>query len=334
VDAAQFGQHLPACVHRIVRVVAEHQPFARRIADLAIQRDHGWFVHHPWCVREFERVPQLVAQHRDADVAGRIEIQGHAYVTVAAGRRQELRRRGGAAEERAPAQVHDQIGRREPLEDGAERWRMVAPAHDRSCERDVVGSQEGRIRGLGGDRNGTVYQQRGRHQPAARERQTRTGERGRCVVGRIHDESPVRPQSGAARRTCGARTTSSWTPVLPVCNLRRASESTGRRPDQKSAAGARTARPSSVQGAHHTEAGRARPAVKRFSACFRGERCARGRHADSQRQQRCTPITRGTRFCARCRSVNDQESALSVSCTSVSLLPARRLPRARSARRV
>jgi len=117
-------------------------------------------------------VPQLVAQHRDGDVAGRIEIQGHAHVAVAAGRHQELRRRGGAPDERSLAQVHDQIGRREALEDGAERRRTVAPAHDRVCERGLVGAQERRPGGLGDDGNGTAHQQRGRDQPAARERRT------------------------------------------------------------------------------------------------------------------------------------------------------------------
>jgi len=166
VEAAQFGQHLAARVHRAQRVVAAQRPFTRRIADLVIQRGHGRFVHHPWCVRELERVPQLVAEHRDADVAGRTELQGHAHVAVAARRRQELGGRRGGAEQRTPAQVDDQVGRGEALQDGAERRRVVAAAHDGIGQLHVVGAQEGRRQGLGGGVRAACEQGHGGEPPA------------------------------------------------------------------------------------------------------------------------------------------------------------------------
>jgi len=95
-------------------------------------------------------VPQLVAEHRDAHVARRTELQGHAHVAVAARRRQKLGGRRGAAQQRTPAQVDDQVGRGEALQDSVERRRVVAAAHDGVGQLQIVGAQEGRRRGLGG----------------------------------------------------------------------------------------------------------------------------------------------------------------------------------------
>jgi len=143
-------------------------------------------------------VAQFVPQHRDADVARRIDLEGDAHVTVAAGGREELRRAGGAAEERSPPHEHDQIGRGETLQDGAKRGGLIAAAHDGFGHPRVVGPEKGRGQRFGARASAAGEQHHG-GEPAPGERAER--EPGRAVFVRIHDESPVRPQGGAARRT-------------------------------------------------------------------------------------------------------------------------------------
>lgn len=115
---------------------------------------------------------QFVPQHRDADVAHRMEFEGDAYVAVAAGCRDELRGGGGGAEERSPAHEDDQIGGSEPREDGAKRGGVIAAAHDGFGHLRVAGPEKGR-RHLFGGRVGTAGEQHYGGQPAPGERAKR-----------------------------------------------------------------------------------------------------------------------------------------------------------------
>jgi hypothetical protein len=117
-------------------------------------------------------VAQLVPQHRNTDVAHRMQLEGDAHVTVAAGRRQELGRTGRGAEERSPAHEDDQIGRGETLQDGAERGGLIAAAHDRFGHLRVVGPEKGRSPRFGG-RAGTAGEQDGGGDPPRGERAER-----------------------------------------------------------------------------------------------------------------------------------------------------------------
>jgi len=112
-------------------------------------------------------VAQFVPQHRDADVAHRMELEGDAYVAVAAGSRDELRGGGGGAEERSPAHEDDQIGRGETREDGAKRGGVIAAAHDGFGHLRVGGPEKGR-RQLFGGRAGTADEQRRGGEPGER----------------------------------------------------------------------------------------------------------------------------------------------------------------------
>jgi len=117
-------------------------------------------------------VAQFVPQHRDADVAHRMKLEGDADVAVTAGCRDELRCGGGGAEERSPAHEDDQIGRGEILEDGAKRGGVIAAAHDGFGHLRVGGPEKGR-RHLFGGRAGAAGEQHRGGEPAPGERAER-----------------------------------------------------------------------------------------------------------------------------------------------------------------
>jgi len=142
---AELGEHLPSGVHRLERVVARLRPHAARVADFAVQRDHGLVVDHPRRIGQLERVPQLVPQHRHSDVGVGIQFESDANVAVAAGGGEQLGGGRGLTRELAAAHVDDQIGRVEPIDDGAKGRRLVAPASERGRQPRVLGAEKRRF---------------------------------------------------------------------------------------------------------------------------------------------------------------------------------------------
>jgi hypothetical protein len=173
---AQLDEHLPAGIHGLLRVVAPSGPVAAGVADVVVVRDHARVVDDPRRVRDLERVAQLVPEHRNADVGPGVELDRDAQVTIAARLRQELRGRGRLADQRATPYVDDQIGRGKTFEDGAERVRFVAAAHDAGREPRVVHAQERWLGRIGHDRCGADEQRRGSGKKAPHVRRTETCE--------------------------------------------------------------------------------------------------------------------------------------------------------------
>jgi hypothetical protein len=179
-----------------------HRRLARPEPDLLIERAHGGVVGHPRGLGELERVPELVPEERQPGVRLGQELQGDAHVAKGAGRRLQLGRRRGGAGEMPAAHVDDQVRAAETFEDGAERRRLLTAADDRGGQPRIGDAQERRTVRVGVRGRGTDHQQRGSGKRAPRARETKKSEqRWRCEVGSVHDESPVRPQRGAARRT-------------------------------------------------------------------------------------------------------------------------------------
>jgi len=140
---AELDEHPPTGIHRLERVVAGLRAGAARIADFAVQRDHGLLVDHPRRIGEFERVPQFVPQQRHPHVGVGIQFDGDANVAVAAGRREQLRGRGGLARKPAAAHVDDQVRGVEPVDDGAKGGRFIAAAEQRGRQPSVLGAEKG-----------------------------------------------------------------------------------------------------------------------------------------------------------------------------------------------
>jgi hypothetical protein len=87
-------------------------------------------------------MPQLVPQHRYADVGVGIQLEGDANVAIAAGPREQLRGCRGLAGERAAAHVDDQIRPIELVDDRAKGWRFIAAADERGRQPCVVGAEK------------------------------------------------------------------------------------------------------------------------------------------------------------------------------------------------
>jgi hypothetical protein len=168
---------------------------------------HVGGVHHPLGLSQFAGVPQLMTEQRQPRIRLGIELQRHAHVAEAAGGRQELRGGRRIAEQTAALQVDDQIRHGQPLEERAERGRLLGPANDRGRQRRVVHAQERRRHGLGVRGNDAEQQQqRGDGERAAQGWPgERTSRQRYDEMGRVHDVSPIQPHG-----PCGTAT-SSWT---------------------------------------------------------------------------------------------------------------------------
>jgi hypothetical protein len=113
-----------------------------------------------------------VAEERQPRIGLRIGLDGHAHVAIPAARREQLRGRRREAEQLAALHVHDDVGGRQALQDGAEGRRVVAAAENRGADPRVGGAQERRGR-IGERRRGAGEQDDGDGDHAPREGQTK-----------------------------------------------------------------------------------------------------------------------------------------------------------------
>jgi hypothetical protein len=163
---------------------------------------HAGVVDHPWRFGELDCVPELVTEKRQAGVGLGIELEGDAHVSEGAGRRLQLRRRGSRARQMPAAHVDDEVRPHETLEDGAKGRRLGAAADDGGGQPRPIDTQDRRRGSVGPRRRAAGEQQRGGGQRTPRRRTAKqSGQERRYDIGGFHDESPVRPQSRAARRT-------------------------------------------------------------------------------------------------------------------------------------
>jgi hypothetical protein len=133
-----------------------------------------------------------VAEQRQAGVGSRIDFECHPHVAIAAGRRHQLRHSCRGAGQKPRPHVDDQIRFADSVEDRAERRGLLEAADDGDAQPRVIEAQKRWGRVFGGRRRREDDEGCGGRQRATRTRESK---------GSVHDESPVRPQLGAARRT-------------------------------------------------------------------------------------------------------------------------------------